>query len=130
MLSPMPMPQGVPGGGLPPGMNAPPGNTGAQTIPQGNAGNVQQALKLVDAAQQAMNQALPMMPMGSEAYGELLKIVTAMNKFKSRVGEEIKAGKQTLMQMMAQMKNQGQMHALGNVAPPPNAGPAMPPPGM
>ena len=111
-------------------MNAPPGNTGAQTIPQGNAGNVQQALKLVDAAQQAMNQALPMMPMGSEAYGELLKIVTAMNKFKSRVGEEIKAGKQTLMQMMAQMKNQGQMHALGNVAPPPNAGPAMPPPGM
>ena len=107
----------------------PPGNAGAATIPQSNPGNVQQAIKLLDMAQQAMNQALPMMPMGSEAYGEFLEIVTAMNKLKTRIGEEIKASKQTMLQMMQQMKSQGQMQALGNVAPP-NQPPAMPPPQM
>lgn len=127
-LPPMPMPQGVPGGGLPPGMNAPPGQAGAATIPQGNPGNVKQALQLFDVAQKAMNQALPMIPMGSKAYGEFLKLVSSMNKLKTTIGEEVEASKQTMMQIMSQMKNQQQMKALGNVAPPPNAGPAMPPP--
>lgn len=85
-------------------------------------------MKLFDAAHQALNQALPLIPMDSVPYSKVLKLVSDMNKLKTEFGEGVAATKQTMMQLMQQIQKAKQMQAIGNVGSPANAPPAMPPP--
>jgi hypothetical protein len=110
-------------------MGAPPANVGAATIPQSNPGNAKQAMELLSVAQKAVNDALPKIPIGSKVHAKVLKLLGDLGKIVSEAGEEIHANMQTMMQMMSSMKNDGQMRALNQVAPPPNQPPAMMPPG-
>lgn len=111
-------------------MGAPPANVGAATIPQSNPGNAKQAVELLAVAQKALNDALPKIPIGSKVHAKVLKMLGDIGKVVSESHEEIQANMQTMMQMMASMKNDGQMRALNSVAPPaPNQPPAMMPPG-
>lgn len=140
-----PMPMGVPGGGLPPGMGAPPappggggmppgmqappGNVGPHTIPQSNPGNIAQAMAKLSAAAQMVNDALPMIPLGTPLHTATLKVATDLNKHLGDAKSTMQEQVQQLMQAVAAQKQQGQMATLNRVAPPPNQPPAMAPPG-
>lgn len=74
---PMQMP---PPGGLPSPMTQPPANAGSMTQQGGNAGNIQSALTKVKAAAKMLEEALPLLPMGSEEHERLAKIVMDLSK--------------------------------------------------
>lgn len=129
------MPQGVPQGGLPPGMappggQAPPANVGPHTIPQTNPGNVMAAAAKLTMASKMINESIAALPMGSELHEKVLKMATDLNKVLGQIKESVTQQQQMQMlaQHMQQMKQQGAQPA-GPMAPPPNSGPAMPPPG-
>ena len=138
-----PMPAGIPGGGLPPGMPspgggpppgmmAPPANVGPVTIPQGNPGNVMQAMQKLQAAYKIILEALPQIPLGTPLHQSVLKVADNLGKHMSQAKEEAQMTAQTLMQALKSQRNEGQMAALQRAAPPqqtPNQPPAMTPPG-
>lgn len=111
------MPQGVPQGGLPPGMGAPPGNLGAVTIPQNNPGNLKSALEKLHGAAQLINDAIPAIPLGSELHGKVLKMATELNKMLGEAKENSQGTIQTMLQAIQQMKQNPQMGALHPGAP-------------
>jgi hypothetical protein len=119
---------GAPGGGMPPGMQAPPANLGPHTIPQSNPGNVLQAMQKLQAATKMITEAIPMIPMGSPLHTAVLKVATDLTKHlgeaKSNAQEQI----QQLLQAIQSQRQAGQMQMLNRVAPPPNQPPAMAPP--
>lgn len=117
-------PQGVPAGGLPPGMGAPPGNLGAVTIPQGNPGNLKAALEKLHGAAQLINDAIPSIPLGTPLHSEVLKLATTLNKHLGEAKENAQGTIQTMLQAIQQMKQNPQMGALHGAAP----GGAPPPP--
>ena len=134
-FGPMPMPQGVPGGGLPPqpggmppGMQAPPGNLGPVTIPQSNPGNVMQALEKLHLANKLINEALPQIPLGSELHTAMLKMATELTKHLGKAKEGALNEAQTLRDLMANARNSPNMQALGRMPQTPNQPPAMVPP--
>jgi len=135
-----PMPMGVPGGGLPPGMGmppgappqmAPPGNVGPATIPQHNPGNMKKAGELLNIALKAMNEAIPNIPLGTPVHGKILKMVTDLDKVIKEGAEAVQNTVQQMMQLMQAMKakQQAQGQASMMAPPPPTQGPAMPPMG-
>lgn len=134
-----PMPMGVPGGGLPPGMpapggqgmpGAPPANVGPHTIPQNNPGNSKEALVKLTQAADLIGKAIPSVPMGSDMHQKVLKIATDLTKlvgeFRDVASKQEQA--QMLVQHLMQMRQQGGQPG-GPMPAPPNAGPAMAPPG-
>lgn len=135
------MPMGVPGGGLPPGMGAPPpggmppgmqappANVGPHTIPQANPGNVMQAMQKLQAATKMITEAIPQIPMGTPLHAAILKVATDLTKHLGEAKSSSQEQIQQLMQAIQQQKQAGQMQTLNRVAPPPNQPPAMPPPG-
>ena len=76
-----------PSGGLPSPMTQAPANAGAATMPQANAGNIQAALTKVKAAAKMLQEALPLIPIGSEKHLKLMKIVSELSKEIGEVGE-------------------------------------------
>jgi hypothetical protein len=122
-----PMPQGVPGGGLPPGLQAPPGNLGPHTIPQSNPGNIKGAIEKLTAAAQLVNDALPMIPLGTPLHAAALKIATDLNKHLGEAKENAQNTMQTMVQHIQQLRQAPGLGALNQGAPPPQA-PAMAPP--
>lgn len=76
-----------PSGGLPSPMTQAPANAGAATMPQANAGNVHAALTKVKAAAKMLQEALPLIPIGSEKHLKLMKIVSELSKEIGEVGE-------------------------------------------
>jgi hypothetical protein len=111
--------------GMPP-PPGPPGNAGPATIPQGNPGNIKQAAELLNIALQAMNKALPSIPLGSPAHGKVMKMITDLQKTMQETAEDMKGSLQQMMELMKQMKAKQQQGAQSALAPPPNQGPAMP----
>ena len=69
-----------PQGGLPSPLTQSPANAGSATMPQGNAGNIQSALVKIKAAAKMLEEALPLIPVGSEEHEKLAKIVTELSK--------------------------------------------------
>ena len=125
------MPQGVPGGGLPPGMGAPPGNLGGVTIPQSNPGNIKSAMEKLHGAAQLINDAIPSIPLGSEIHEKVLKLATELNKLIGSAKEHHQGTVQTMLQAIQQMKQNPQMGALqGGGAPPQQPAPQPQPPAM
>jgi hypothetical protein len=121
------MPQGVPQGGLPPGLGAPPANLGGVTIPQSNPGNIKGALEKLHAAAKLINDAIPQIPLGTPLHTEVLKIATNLNKHLGEAKEEAQGTIQTMLQAIQQMRQQPNMAALHQGGPPqqPPAAPAM-----
>ena len=124
-----PMPQGVPGGGLPPGLLAPPGNLGPHTFPQSNPGNMKGAVEKLAAAAQLVNDALPMIPLGTPLHSAALKIATDLNKHLGEAKENAQNTMQTMVQHIQQMRQNPGLGAVNQGAPPPQP-PAMAPPQM
>jgi len=141
-MEPMPMPQGVPGGGLPQGamappmggmpagLAAPPAHVGPHTIPQHNPGNILQAMQKIHAATQMITEAIPQIPMGSPFHQKIMKISMELTKELSSATDTLKSQPQVqaLLQQLQAAKSQGQMGMLQTAAPSPNQPPAMPPP--
>jgi len=107
-----PMPQGVPGGGLPPGLAAPPANLGPHTIPQSNPGNLKGAIEKLTAAAQLINEALPQIPLGTPLHAAALKIATDLNKHLGDAKENAQGTMQTMVQAIQQMRQNPGLGAL------------------
>lgn len=121
-----PMPAGVPGGGLPPGMGAPPANVGPATIPQNNPGNIAKAVQGLQMALQIIEQQIPLIPFGAPLHQATMKVATELSKHLADHKENAALTQQTLLQAMRGFQNDNQMAALGRLMPQPNQPPAMP----
>lgn len=99
---PMTMP---PAGGLPSPMTQAPANAGAAAMPQANAGNVHAALIKVKNASKMLEEALPLIPFGSEEHIKLQKILTQLSEAVKKAGDNPQLQIASLQQSM---KNQAQ----------------------
>ena len=97
-----------------------------------------QGVAKIKLAIEAIQAALPMLPMGSEIHADAMKAVSSLSKHLAKdVGGGDGAGIQQLLEMIRNAKTQGAppqagMMPPGGGAPPPPAPPPMgaPPPGM
>lgn len=105
---------------------APPGGTGAASAPQAMAGAGAQAISAVKTALEALQKALPGLPMGSDLHTAVLKSIGDISK---HVGESAgdESGKiQQLAQLAAQARQAPQAAAMQRAFPPqpgPGGGP-------
>ena len=134
-MGPMPMPGAPPMGGAP----APPigGGTGPAATHGPMAGNAAQGMAKVKVGLEALQAALPMIPMGSELHADLMKAVSSISKHLSQdAGQGGGAQIQQLLDLIRTAKTQGGPPAgVGGGAPaPPPSMPGMgappPPPAM
>ena len=121
----MPLP---PGQTPPPAMAPAPANVGPAAVPQGNQGNMAQAMSLVRNASEMLQKALPMIPMGSPQHSDLLKVITLIAKHMEHNEGNRGVDLQSLLQMARQSSQQSPVQALNRMHPAPNAAPAMPTP--
>ena len=94
-----------PSGGLPSPMTQAPANAGAGAMPQGNAGNIQAALIKVKNASKMLEEALPLIPFGSEEHIKLQKILTQLSEAVKKAGDNPQLQIASLQQSI---KNQAQ----------------------
>lgn len=127
MPLPMPMPGQSPAA-APPAPGGAPAHAGPGTMPQGNHGNQAAAMMSVRNAVKMLEQALPMIPMGSPLHEKIHKVALDLSK-EMQQGEENPALQlQSLVQMMRSASQQQPMNALSKLsAPPPNTPPATSP---
>jgi hypothetical protein len=116
---PLPMPK-PPGGGLPSPMAAAPANAGPIAQPQGNQGNVQAAMAKISSGMKMIQEALPLIPMGSEIHTEVLKAVTSLSKVMNKEGESPTTPKldlSSIMQMIKQHQQNAPQNAMAKMMP-------------
>lgn len=94
-----------PAGGLPSPMTQAPANAGAASMPQGNAGNIQAALIKVKNASKMLEEALPLIPFGSEEHIKLQKILTQLSEAVKKAGDNPQL---QMAAMQQSMKSQAQ----------------------
>ena len=122
----MPMLGAPPIGGAPP--PPPGGGTGSAATHGPMAGNAAQGMAKVKVGLEALQAALPMIPMGSELHADLMKAVSSISKHLQQDGAQGGGAQiQQLLDMIRTAKTQG-----GPPAAPPGGGgaPPMAPPGM
>lgn len=115
---PMQMPQ-KPAGGLPSPLAAAP-NAGAISSPQGNQGNVQAALAKISSGMKMIQEALPLIPLGSEIHSEVLKAVTSLSKVMGKDGESPSTPKldiSSILQMIKQHTQNAPQNAAARMLP-------------
>lgn len=124
----MPLPGQPPIPGQSPALTQAPPGVGPVAVPQGNQGNLAQAMSLVRNASEMLQKALPMIPMGTPQHEDLLKVITMIGKH-MKEGEGNKGmDLQSLLQMARSASQQSPVQALNRMHPAPNAPPAMPTP--
>ena len=112
---------GMPPGGAPPG---PPGGTGGASVPSGMLGNQQAGMTSVKVGLEALQKALPSLPMGSELHNAVLKAVSDIAKHFDTAGPQQSGDVlQQLAALARAQHTQPQQAALGSMFP------ASPPPG-
>jgi hypothetical protein len=114
---------------MPPGLGAPAAHIGPPTAPQGNPANAQTGVVAVHNAIEALQRALPSLPMGTPIHGAVLKATTELTK---AIGETQASAAQKIQDMLQQIRAGGQnpmQAAMQRAMPPtaPNLG--APPPG-
>ena len=129
----MPQP-GMPAQGAMPTAPAPqgqaPAHTGSGSVPQANHGNQAQAMIAVQNAVKMLEQALPMIPMGSPLHEKIHKVALELSKELTQGEDNPALQMQSLVQMMRHASQQQPMNALSKLsAPPPNTPPATMPGG-
>lgn len=119
-----------PQGGLPSPLTQSPANSGPGAMPQGNAGNIQAALVKVKNASKMLEEALPLIPFGTEEHIKLQKILTQLSESVKKAGEnpalQIAALQQSVKSQAqgAPMANMARMFSAGQGAGQPPAMPA------
>jgi|SRR5580704_6899563 hypothetical protein len=123
MMSPGGPPGGAPGA-PPPGF---PGGTGAAAAPGPQMGGQQMAMTALQVALEALQKALPGLPMGSELHTKVLKSVQDLSKSVAEAGaaQDQSAKMQQLVAMARSSQQQPQQQAMmrafpanANAAPP------------
>lgn len=94
---PMNMP---PQGGLPSPMTQSPANAGAASMPQGNQGNLQAAMIKVKTAVKMLEEALPLIPFGSEEHSKLAKVIGELSGAAKKAGDNPQLEMSAMQQMM------------------------------
>ena len=111
----------------PPGM--PPGGTGAASATQPMAGSAAQAVTAVKVGLEALQKALPGLPMGAELHTAVLKAVADISKHIEKQQGDSASVVQQLAQMAHSAQQQPQQAAMMRAFPPsPPGGGASPPP--
>ena len=97
------MTPGMPGGPPPTGG----AGTGAATAPGPMAGSAQQGLTGVKVGLEALQKALPMLPMGSELHSKVMKAISSISEHLAEGAGQGGNQIQALMEMMRNAKTQG-----------------------
>jgi hypothetical protein len=121
-LPPMPMP-----GALPGGAPRPIGSAGPAGMPTPMAGSQQQGMASVKTGLEALQKALPNLPMGSALHQAILKAVADIGKHLEKEGGgggDQMAAIQQLIEMARTAKTQPGMAAMMPPGAPPAGGPA------
>ena len=114
------------GGGAPPG---PPGGTGGTTTPQPMGGSAAQAMTGVKVGLEALQKALPMLPMGSELWSAVHKALGDIGKHMDMMsGGGPSSAIQQLVAMARDQRTEPQKAAMMSMFPGPAGGGAPPPP--
>lgn len=116
-------PQMLSGAGAPPA-GAPPGGTGAASSSQGMPGAASQAISAVKTALEALQKALPGLPMGGELHTAVLKAIGEISKHTSKEEGDGASVVQQLAQL-ARQQGQGQPPAMMRPPAPGGGAPAM-----
>lgn len=109
---PMNMP---PQGGLPPSLTQSPPNVGPVTMPQGNQGNIAAALAKVSAGLKMFEEALPLIPMGSEEHTAVLDAIKGVSKHLKKGEENAQLEQASLVQQLKAAPNQAQQAAMARM---------------
>lgn len=102
-----------PSGGLPSPLAQAPHNSGPGAMPQGNLGNIQAALVKVQNASKMLQEALPLIPFGSEEHIKLQKILTQLAEAVKKAGENPAL---QIASMQASIKNQAHNAQMSQMA--------------
>ncbi len=120
----MPMPGQAPASPMPP-QGAAPAHAGPAAMPSGNQGNQSKAMLDIRNAVKMLEQALPMIPMGSPLHEKIHKVALDLSKELTQGDENPALQMQQLVQMMRSASQQQPINALSKLsAPPPNTPPA------
>lgn len=120
------------GGGMPPGLaalgQARP-NIGPVPTPQGNPGNVHAAVMKIKNALQLLQEALPLIPLGSDIHTGVLKATQDLSRHMKDAEVAPASEMQSLLQSARQSAQTQPMQALSRLFPQgQGGGPALPPP--
>ncbi len=122
------MPMMPPQGGLPPSLTESPPNAGPVTMPQGNQGNIAAALARVSSGLKMLEEALPLIPMGSEEHQAILDAIKGVSKHLKKGEENMQLEQAALVQQLKSAPNQAQQAAMARMLATQSKGqpPAMP----
>ncbi len=120
------------GGPLPPSMMGAPQGAGPAVVPHGNPGMATQSLSQVNLALQALQKALPAIPMGTELHTAVIDAIKKIGAHMTEAQDNPQMKMQSLLQMIQAMRAAQPNRALASVAGPPGGAPPPPgaPPGM
>lgn len=115
-------------------MGAPPpmgGATGPASAPGPLAGSASQGMAKLKIGLEALQAALPMLPMGGELHTDVMKAVSSLTKHLGDKGNDPGAGIQQLLEMLRNAKQGGAppQAAMMPGGPPPGGAPPAPPMG-
>jgi hypothetical protein len=92
------------GGALPPTLSPAPPNAGPAVAPHGNPGNATGGLSDVKTALEALQRALPSIPMGTELHNAVLDSVKKIGAHMNEAQDNPQMKLQSLLQMMQRLK--------------------------
>lgn len=104
-----------PQGGLPSPLTQAPANAGAAAMPQGNHGNIQAALVKVKNAAKMLEEALPLIPFGSEEHEKIAKIITELSKGIGKASQNPQLEVGSLLQMAKNNAQSAPMAAMAKM---------------
>jgi len=104
-----------PQGGLPPSMTQSPPNAGPVTMPQGNQGNIAAALAKVSAGLKMFEEALPLIPMGSEEHTAVLDAIKGVAKHLKKGEENAQLEQAAMVQQLKAAPGQAQQAAMARM---------------
>lgn len=118
-------------GGMPPRPPGPPGGVGGVMAPSPMGGSTASAMTGVKVGVEALQKALPALPMGSELHTAILKAIESISKHIDQgMGGGAGSQIQQLIAMARDAQTQPQRSAMMSMFPPPGGGgPGGPPPG-
>lgn len=122
-------------GALPPSLMGGPPHAGPAVAPHGTPGNATQGLSDLKIALEALQKALPSVPMGTELHKSVLDAVSKIGKHMTDLQDSPQMKMQTLLQMIQQARAKQPNAALAGMAGgtpphPPMLAPPAAPPGM
>lgn len=104
-----------PQGGLPSPLTQAPANAGAASMPQGNAGNIQAALVKVKNATKMLEEALPLIPMGTPEHEKIAKMIAELSKGLGKASENPQLEVGSLLQMAKNNAQSAPMAAMSRM---------------